>query len=338
MSFPELIQPLCERRDLTSEQAEALMRHLMSGEATEAQIGGALMALRVKGCTTGELAAFARVLRERAATFSHAHENLVDTCGTGGGIPSFNISTSAAIVASAAGVRVAKHGNRGVTSACGSADVLEAVGVRLTGDAEMLAHMLDAIGIVFLFAPSHHPAMRFVGKARKELGVRTVFNQLGPLANPVGAHRQLIGVYDSSLMRSMGEALRELGAERALIVHGDDGLDEISPVSPTQYVKVWEGKVTSGRLTPADFGLEPLPAAAIAPGQSVDESADLLREAVSDVDSPRAQAILPNAAAAIWLSGLEDDLRDAAERARMAISTGRAREKLEELVRFSEGA
>lgn len=335
MLYADLIQPLIERRDLTEEQALALMRHLTSGEATEAQIGAALLGLRMKGCTTRELAAFARVIRENSAMLPRQLDNLVDTCGTGGGSPSFNISTAAAIVAASAGVPIAKHGNRGVTSACGSADVLETLGVRIGGDRERLTRMLETVGIVFLFAPSHHPTMRYVGKARKDLGVRTVFNQLGPLANPAGANRQLIGVYDAGLMRSMGEALRLLGSERVLIVHGDDGLDEISPCASTEYVRVWNDEVTTGKWTPADFGLDPLDPIHLAPAIDRRGNADILIEAISEVESPRSQAILPSAAAAIWLGGLEDTLPAGVVRARMAISTGRAAAKLDELVEGS---
>jgi anthranilate phosphoribosyltransferase len=332
MTYVDLVQPLLERRDLSPEQATSLMQYLVSGEATEAQIGGALIGLRMKGCTTRELAAFASVLRAKAASLGHSFDDLVDTCGTGGGIPSFNLSTAAAIVAAAAGVRVAKHGNRAVTSRCGSADVLEHLGLRIGGDSESLIHILEAVGLVFLFAPAHHPAMRHLGKARRELGVRTVFNQLGPLANPAGAKRQLIGVYEVGLMRSMGEALRELGTDRALIVHGKDGLDEISPVTGTEYVKVWDGRVSSGTLTPADFGLEPLDPSVLEPGEDVAENARILREAITDADSPRAAAVLPNAAATIWIAGIENDLKSAVERARMVIQTGRAAEKLEQLL------
>lgn len=333
MTFPEMVQPLIERKDLDDGQAEALMGFLMSGEASDAQIGAVLFGLRMKGCTTREIASFVRVMRSKAAMLSHSYDDLVDTCGTGGGRQTFNISTSAAIVASAAGVRIAKHGNRSM-SGQGSADVLESLGVTLTGEPERLLQMLDSVGLVFLFAQAHHTAMRHVAAARKQLGVRTVFNQLGPLSNPAQARRQLIGVYDPLLMRSMGEALRELGTERALIVHGEEGLDEVSPVGPTQYVQVWEGKVTTGTLTPESFGLEPAPEAAIAVGGSLDESAEILREAVSDVDSIRAKAVLPSAAAAIWLSGLEANLVDAAARARNAIASGQASRKLNEIVEF----
>jgi anthranilate phosphoribosyltransferase len=332
MTFAELVQPLLERRDLDFGHAEELMGYLISGEATESQIGGILLSLRVKGCTTRELAGFATAMRQKASALAHPFDDLVDTCGTGGGTPTFNISTAAAVVACAAGVRIAKHGNRSM-SGMGSADVLEQLGVRLGSDPEQLSHSLDTIRIAFLFAPSHHPAMRHVAKTRKELGVRTVFNQLGPLANPAGARRQVIGVYDPALMRSMAEALRLLHCERALIVHGLDGLDEISPVAETEFVQVWDGEVTTGRLSPASFGLDALNPGALTPGRSLADCGDILREAVTDPDSDRAKAILPSAAAAIWIAGLDKTLPEAAERARNVIAAGRGAAKLEELIR-----
>ena len=332
MTFAELVQPLVERRDLEPERAGALMRHLLGGEATEAQIGGVLLALRVKGSTTRELAAFAAELRAHAALIQADPEGLVDTCGTGGGSPSFNLSTAAAFVAAGAGVRIAKHGNRAMTSRCGSADVLEALGVAIAGEPEHLAHVLEAVGLVFMFAQNHHPAMRHVARARKELGQRTVFNQLGPLVNPAGARRQLIGVYDPALMRSMGEALKSLGCERAYLVHGEDGLDEISPCVRTEVVRVWEGKVYGEYVEPSDFGLTPLEPTALEPAETLEGAADILREAITDPDSPRAKAVLPSAAAAIHLSGLADSLPEGAERARAAIASGAARAKLERLI------
>lgn len=337
MPFSDLVQTLIERKDFDDGRAAELMQFLMSGEATEAQIGAILVGLRIKGCTTRELASFARVMREKAATLHHHYTDLIDTCGTGGGTPTFNISTAAAVVASAAGARVAKHGNRSM-SGLGSADVLEALGVKLISDPAKLVEMLEKIWLVFLFAPSHHPAMRHVAAARKQLGVRTIFNQLGPLANPAQAQRQVIGVYDGGLMRSMGEALRELGTERALLVHGLDGIDEVSPVQESEYVQVWNGKVTTGKLSPASFGLEPVTAHALLPGDDIAGCATIFREAITDADSDRAKAILPSAAATIWLAGLEEDLPSSAERAKRTIQNGDALRKLEALVGFGEEA
>jgi len=335
MTYAELVRPLVERRDLDPERAGALMRFLLGGEATDAQIGGVLLALRVKGCTTRELAAFAAELRAHAALLPTDPDGLVDTCGTGGGVPSFNVSTAAAFVAAGAGVRIAKHGNRAMTSKCGSADVLEALGVPFGGEPEHLAHVLDAVGLVFMFAQSHHPALKHVAKARRELGQRTVFNQLGPLLNPAGARRQLIGVYDPGLMRSMGEALNRLGCERAYLVHGLEGLDEISPSGPTEVVRVWHGRVSGEIFEPKDFGLEPVAPSALAPGETIAEAGAILKEAISDPESPRAKATLPSAAAAIHLGGLTETLPEAAERAREAIASGAALAKLERLVEES---
>lgn len=334
MRFADLIQPLIERRNLTSGEARSLMSFLMSGEATEAQIGAVLLSIRVKGTTPDELAAYASVMRDHASTVKHCYDDLVDTCGTGGGCASFNISTAAAILASAAGVKIAKHGNRAVTSQCGSADVLEALGIKLQADQERLAHLLETVGIIFMFAPAHHQAMKHVGPARKQLEVRTIFNQLGPLANPAGARRQLIGVYDPAMLLPMAEALQTLGEERALIVHGDDGLDEISPVTATRYAKLWDGEVSQGVFEPFDFGFDPVSPSAIRPGETSEENADILREAISEPDSPRFTAILPSASAGIWLSGKASSLREASDLARETV--GRvAVEKLEELVATS---
>jgi anthranilate phosphoribosyltransferase len=331
MTYAELVQPLLERKDLSEVQAREAMRFLISGDATEAQIGGFLLALRVKGSTTRELAAFASVMREKALIVSHPFNDLVDTCGTGGGVPSFNLSTAAAFVACGAGVRIAKHGNRSMTG-LGSAEVLEALGIVLGAEPEVLAHQLETVRMAFLFAQAHHPAMRHVAKSRSELGVRTIFNQLGPLANPAAARRQLIGVYEPGLMRSMGEALRVLEAERAILVHGKDGLDEASAVTDTNFVKVWEGEVTTGVFSPGDFGIVPISPEALRPGTTPKENAEILKEAITDLASPRALAILPSAAIAIWLSGLEDTLPDSAERARHSIREGKAFGKLQELI------
>lgn len=312
------------------------MSALTSGAATDAQIGAALGALRGRGVWDAEeLAAFARVIRGRASNIQHPFPDLVDTCGTGGGAPSFNISTAAAIVASACRVRIAKHGNRAVTSACGSADVLESLGVSIQTDEGSLVAMLESIGIGFLYAPSFHPAMATVGRARRELGFRTVFNVLGPLANPLGAQMQLVGVYEPQLLRPVAEALRLLGSQRAIIAHGEDGLDEISPCAPTQVAILWEGEVREETWRPSDFGIEPLSATHIAPAATLEGNAELLLEAITDADSPRSLAILPSAACAIWISGKTASLGEAVDRGREAITHGAARERLAEFVERS---
>ncbi len=335
MTFPELLDRLIQGADLTRQESNDAMRSLMSGGFEEAQIGAFLVAMKIKGARAEELAGFAEVMREHATGLGAEFPNLVDTCGTGGGPATFNLSTGAAIVAAAAGAKVAKHGNRAVTSKCGSADVLEALGVGLGSDPEQLMKTLDQIGIVFLFAPNHHPAMRHVGPARKAIGVRTVFNQLGPLANPAGAKRQLIGVYDPEMVRPMAEALALLGAERAFVVHGDMGMDEVSPCGKTLVAEVIGGGIRDTVLTPRSFGLEPIPFEALAAGSDAKENAKILREALGKPDSQRATALLPNAAVALLLAGIATDLMDGAERAREAIKSGAATKTLKELATWT---
>ncbi len=327
-----VLEQLMSGQDLDADAAETLMAQVVDGALTDVQIAAVLVALRMKGAQASELAGFTRVLQRHALTLKNAPDNLVDTCGTGGGINTFNLSTGAAFVAAAAGVKVAKHGNRAVTSKCGSADVLEALGVSLGLELERAQHLLETVGIVFLFAPAHHPALKAVGAARQQLGVRTVFNQLGPLANPAGAKRQLIGVYDFTLAPPMAQALSVLGAERALIVQGEDGMDEISPCAPTKVMDLRDGDIVETRLEPRQFGFEPLDLADVSAGETIEENAQLLRAALSGVDSKRAIALIPNAAAAIWLGGLTATISEAAELARQTIAEGKAIHKLDELI------
>ncbi|MBC8063230.1 MAG: anthranilate phosphoribosyltransferase [Chlorobia bacterium] len=331
MPFLDMIQPLLEQKDLSSPDALELMAWLLDGEASDAQIGATLTALRIKGASPIELAAFATALRERAKRLDLG-DGVVDTCGTGGGKSSFNISTAAAFVAAGAGVKIAKHGNRSVTSNCGSADVLETLGAKLQEDLAKLERIFKESGIVFMFAPVHHPGMRHVGKARKELGFRSVFNQLGPLANPAGAKRQQIGVYDSAMVDPMAHALAKLGAERAVVVHGEDGLDEISPCEKTKAAFVLNGEVRSTTIGPSDFGLQTIDAGALEPGDDAAENATILQLAISEVDSKRSKAILPSAAMAIWLSGLAPDLTEARLMAQATIRDGHAIEALEKFI------
>ena len=337
MPFPDLIQPLLDQRDLTEDQAADLMAWLLNGEALESQIGATLAALKIKGVTPTELAAFAKVLRVNAKSVDLG-EGIVDTCGTGGGLHTFNISTAAAFVAAGSGVKMAKHGNRAVTSKCGSADVLEALGVKLQDDLDKLKRIFHEAGIVFMFAPVHHPGMRYVGKTRRELGFRSVFNQLGPLANPAGAKRQLLGVFEPDMVEPMAQALAKLGVERGVVVHGDDGLDEISPCVGTRAGFVMNGEVRITSLSPADFGLDTLSSGALDSGADPAENADILRVAISDVDSQRAKAILPTAAATIWLSGIAEDLAQAKDIAVESIASGKALGKLGAFVEASARA
>jgi anthranilate phosphoribosyltransferase len=312
------------------------MQFLTSGEAVDAQVAAVCTAVRIKGATATELAGFASVLREQCTTPDHTLEDLVDTCGTGGGAPSFNISTSAAFIAAGAGVKIAKHGNRGVTSTCGSADVLETLGAKIQTDWDVLIEVLGATGVGFLFAQSYHPTMKNVNPARRALGFRTFFNQMGPLLNPLGAKRQLVGVYDPALAFAMAEAFMKLGSERVLVAHGDDGLDEISPVGPTRYALLWDGELSEGILTPQGFGLEPVDEDAVLPANNLEGNAALMREAVTNPDSPRCRAVLPSAACAIWISGLTPDRKSAAELAREAVRSGAAAGKLDAFVKGSK--
>jgi anthranilate phosphoribosyltransferase len=307
------------------------MRQFAEGAAPSEQVAGVLVALQAKGTRPSELAGFAEALRASAKKIVCDETRLVDTAGTGGGRPSFNLSTGAAIVAAAAGAKVAKHGNRSVTSACGSADVLEALGVRLVEDPARIRDILETVGIAFMFAPNHHGSLKAVGPVRKALGIRTIFNQLGPLANPAGAKYQLIGVYDPGLLRPMAEALVLLGAERAFVVHGEDGMDEVSPSAPTKFAEVSEGSVREGVFTPEDFGLSPVPEYALDPGTSVQESADILAGALAWKSADRGSALVPNAATAVYLAGLAENLSSAAEIARETMASGAATRKLEEL-------
>lgn len=332
MNVGPLIEQLLAGQDLTTDQAEEIMRHMISGEAPEAVIGGFLIALKSKGATGRELAAFVRAMREASTPLDHDLPQVVDTCGTGGGAASFNISTATAFIIAAAGGRVAKHGNRGVTSSCGSADVLEALGADMDLPLERKASLLHNVGITFLYAPAHHPAMRHVGAARKALGTRTVFNQLGPLANPAGANRQIIGVYDAALLQPMAEALAELGTDRALVVHGEDGLDEVSPVADTKAWRVWRGHAEPADMTLASLGLEPISADSLRPGETAEENGSILREAISDVSSPRFAAILPSAAIALWMSGFAELPVQGVERARDLVASGDVSRKLDEFI------
>ncbi len=330
-SVANLLESLLARRDFNQREAQTFMEILISGSLSDAQIAGLLIALRAKGCSGEELAGFASVMRSQSNSLEHEHPTLVDTCGTGGGIPSFNLSTAAAFVAAGAGVRIAKHGNRAVTSSCGSSDVLEALGVDLSLDSAHLKKSLDEIGIAFLFAPNHHPAFAKIGAVRKDLGVRTVMNQLGPLANPANARRQLIGVYDRAMLDPMADALRRLGCERGIIAYSSDGLDEVSPVGTTSLAILEGGVVRIQVVLPADFGIEPLATEHLAPGATLSENAAILREAITDVDSPRAQAVIPNAACAIWLAGLAEEFKQAAQIAMESIRSGSALLRLDRL-------
>ncbi|MFY7950999.1 MAG: anthranilate phosphoribosyltransferase, partial [Armatimonadaceae bacterium] len=322
---------------LTAAEAADAMSSIMDGAATPAQIAGLLAALRTKGETVDEITGFARVMRTRAIPVRTRRHPLVDTCGTGGdSIKSFNISTAAAIVAAAAGAAIAKHGNRAVTSKAGSADVLEALGVRIDLDADTVGRCVDSVGIGFLFARTHHPAMKYAAPVRAELGIRTVFNVLGPLTNPAGATRQVIGVYDPAWCEPLAKVLAQLGTEHALVVHGLAGIDEIATFGQTVVASAQNGDVRVGRIDPAVLGLKEANPATIAPGADPTENAAILRAVLDGEHGPRRDIVLANAAAALFVAGIAPSLRDGVQMAAAAVDTGAATQKLADLIQFTQ--
>ena len=331
-----VISKLLDGSELARAEARAVMDEIMRGEATPAQIGGFLIALRAKGETPDEITGCAEAMRDHVLAVRPRRDDLVDTAGTGGdGAHTINISTAAALVAAAAGAGVAKHGNRAVSSACGSADVLEALGFTLELEPQRIAKSIDELGFGFLFAPSHHPAMRHAAAVRKELATRTVFNVLGPLTNPAGARAQVIGVYSPELVRTIAEVLARLGTSRAYVVHGGGGIDELSPVGPNLVAEVVDGQVLERRLEPeAELGI-PRCSVDELRGGSPAENAEAIREVFAGKNGGRRDAILLNAAGAIAASGRAADLREGLEVARRTIDSGAAGERLELLVAFS---
>lgn len=334
------------RQSLSREEARAVMSQVLTGQCTDAQIAALLVGLHMKGETVEEIVGFAEAIRSAAAPVT-IHQNsavdvsgterdaLVDTCGTGGDASgTFNISTATALVAAGAGVRVAKHGNRSVTSKCGSADVMEALGVNINLPLARIAACLEEVGIAFLFAPAIHSAMKYVQSVRRELRLRTVFNLLGPLTNPAHASAQVVGVYSVALVEKLAEALSMLGLHRALVVHGLDGLDEITITGPTRIAEVREGAVRTYEVTPEEFGMK---------GGTLDEisggdagvNADIIRDILAGKKSPRRDVVLLNAAAAVVAAGRVDHLADALPLASKSIDSGAAARKLEAMARFT---
>ena len=334
-----MIQPaiaeLMDGRDLSQESARDVMRTIMAGEATPGQIGAFLVALRIKGETADEIAGCAEAMREHVLVVHPARTDLVDTAGTGGdGAGTFNISTAAALVAAAAGAGVAKHGNRAVSSSSGSADVLEALGFNLELPPETIARSIDELGFGFLFAPTHHPAMRHAAPVRRELATRTVFNVLGPLTNPAGARAQVVGVYAPELVPTIAEVLARLGAERAFVVHGAAGVDELSPAGPNLVCEVADGQVRRREIDPLDLGIERCAPADLGGGDPA-ENAETIRRIFSGADGGKRDAVLLNAAGAIAAGGLASDLAEGVGFAREAVDSGAAGERLEALIAFS---
>jgi anthranilate phosphoribosyltransferase len=319
---------------LTREETEELFGQLMDGVVSETLKSALLVALRMKGEAVAEISGAASAMRRRAISIPHHQEHVVDTCGTGGdGRGTFNISTAAALVAAAAGAVVAKHGNRSVSSRSGSADVLAALGVKIDIPPEVAGRTLDTVGIAFLFAPLLHPAMREVMPVRRELGLRTIFNVLGPLTNPAGARRQLMGVYSESLVEPIGHVLRDLGAEHALVVHGDDGLDEITTTGVTRIAEVRGGEVVCSTLEPERFGLRRARLDELAGGDP-EENAAAMHRVFAGEEGALADVTVLNAGAALYVSGIAPGIAEGIEKAREVLASGAAARKLEELRSF----
>jgi anthranilate phosphoribosyltransferase len=325
------IDAVCGGENLTADHASTVLAEIMEGRTEPIQTGAFLIALRAKGETVSELVGLARTMRSLAAPVHSNRADLVDTAGTGGGPSTFNVSTTAALVAAAAGCAVAKHGNRSATSKSGSADVLEALGVNLDLDPEAIGRCIDELGFGFLFAQRHHTAMAHVGPARAGLGVRTVFNFLGPLTNPAGATRQLLGVADRRYQETIAEALIGLGTERALVVSGEDGVDELSLAAPTRVIEVFEGRTAEWFVEPGQYGLAPLELAEIAGGTPA-ENAAATRAVLAGESGPHRDIVLLNAAAAIYVGGLAADLEDGVGKAAAAIDSGSASGLLDRLI------
>ena len=328
------IDALASRRDLSADQTAAVLAEIMAGKASEAQIAAVLIGLRTKGETVDELVGLATTMRRLATPVICDREALLDTAGTGGGKPTFNVSTTAALIAAGAGCPVAKHGNRSATGRSGSADVLEALGVRIDLDPAAVAQCIEQVGFGFMFAPAHHGATRHVVPVRKALAVRTIFNFLGPLTNPAGATRQLIGVSDPAMLDTIASALARLGAEKALVVSSEDGLDEMSTSGTTRAVLVQDGRTEALAVAPEDVGLPRAEFAAVAGGGPAENAQTTRRILAGESGAPRDLAVL-NAGAAIWVGGGAEDLAQGVRAAQEAIDSGAAERALDGLVELS---
>jgi len=343
----EAVRALVDRKDLSRIEAAAAMEAIMSGAATNAQIAAFLTALRMKGETVEELIGFAQVMREKAVKVRTRasevvgatgtdREMLIDTAGTGGDASgTFNVSTATAFVVAGTGLKVAKHGNRSVSSLCGSADVVETLGINIELSAAKVARCVDEVGIGFLYAPLLHTAMKHVMAARREMGIRTVFNMLGPLTNPAGANAQVIGVYSDALTEPLARALAELGTLRAYVVHGDDGLDEISNTGPSHISEVREGVVRSSTVRPEDFGL-PRSSLQDLRGGDREENAEIVRHVLAAEAGPRRDIVLMNAAAALVVGGKAHDFKEGVALAAESVDSGAAAAKLAGLIALSQ--
>lgn len=336
MDFHSALERLVNRRDLSADAMRAVMRTMMSGELTDAQVGGFLAALRTKGETIEEIAAAAAVMREFATKAPAADPQLVDIVGTGGdGAHTFNISTAAAFVIAAAGGKVAKHNNRAISSRSGSADVLELAGVKLGLKPEQIATCIDQAGISFMFAPAHHPATRHAAGPRKELGVRSLFNLLGPLTNPAGVKNHLIGVAQPELLEIFAQVLRRLGSRRAMIARAEDGMDEISNSTATAVAELKDGRIETRKIVPQEFGFDPAPRDAIRVS-GPEESLALMLSVFDNQPGPALDIVLLNAGAGIYVAGLRPDMAAGIALARETVAAGKAREKLQTLATLTQ--
>ena len=339
MNVVEGLKRLTEHTALSREQMQDCMRQIMGGQATPAQIAGFLVALRMKGETVDELIGGVQVMRELATpvpVHADVRAHLIDTCGTGGdGAGLFNISTAIAFVVAAAGGHVAKHGNRSVSGTCGSADVLEAAGVKLDLGPEAVARCVHRVGVGFMFAPAFHSAMKHAIGPRKEMGVRTVFNLLGPMTNPAGARRQLIGVFHRDWLRPVAQVLKELGAEHVMVVHSEDGLDEISIAARTQFAELRDGQIRTGSLMPTVFDIRLSDIGTLRVDNAL-ESLALIRSALNNVAGPARDIVALNAGAALCVAGLAADVRQGVRLALETIASGKAADKLDALAAFTQ--
>lgn len=335
MEIKAAVNEVLAGNDLSADQMGSVMQVIMTGDATPAQIGGFLVGLRMKGETIDEIAAAAQVMRDLASKVDVSVPHLVDTCGTGGDASgTFNISTASAFVAAAAGASVAKHGNRSVSSKSGSADLLEAAGAKLELSPEQVGRCITQVGVGFMFAPLHHGAMKYAIGPRRELGVRTIFNVLGPLTNPAGARNQLLGVFSKSLVGPIAKVLQQLGSEHVLVVHGDDGMDEISISGGTTVAELRNGEVSSYRIEPQQFGLETASIDSLKVG-GANQSLAIIQNAFANEPAPARDIVVLNAGAAIYAAGVSDSLQDGVKLATEVITSGDAQRKLDEFVRVS---
>ncbi len=335
MNIQQALNKLLAKQDLSPNEMRSVMRIIMSGGATDAQIGGFLIALRCKGESVDEITAAVEVMRELASPAKITGDHIVDTCGTGGdGANTFNISTASAFVVAAAGGQVAKHGNRSVSSNTGSADVLEAAGVNLTLSAEQVAQCVDKIGVGFLFAPNHHSAMKYAIGPRKEMGVRTLFNLLGPLSNPAGTVNQLIGVFSSDWLEPLAQVLKRLGSKHVLIVNAEDGLDEISIASASHITELKDGVITSYQISPEQFGLQRASLETLAV-DGAESSLNIIKAVFNNQSGAAKDIVVLNAGAAIYAANLTPSLAEGVKKAEQMIASGAALEKFELLISYS---